>query len=668
MGEKIFEYNALLRPLKLYDRLLTVRKSKNDSRYGIVRKDNFYMDLKAMYSGQGNVTYLYTIDALPNGIDESFHSTIRSLCNDSTVVNFITDFENHKIAWESNRMVSRLRSWKILNEEKEQEVNDYNVHENISALAKNQWLKTSIRYLATADKRRGRKFLKLRIYMLVSGKRGEEFDTSIANIEYACKNTWGITINRVMYNIDEFLEVCSPFNTGFSKNITKSIGSTVVTDEVAARLSTYSKGRIGNFGYWWGNDIYTKQAVLKPTKNKSTDAEIWLITGETGSGKSNFVKALLGQVLLHPLYNATIMDIEGFEYLAWLYLIAGDEKVALLNMGEGEGKYFDPVEIVRTGSKEFDIENRMASISKSFTIAVLKILVGVSEENEWIDVSIKSALNMLYKEYNISVNDYDTWKNSEGLTLKDVFLQFKKLTPKNDIHKIALDLCTQNLGMYFEDDGASHDEFKERILLKDIIYAKLLVCSFGMAGKSEESIDKVHLNLMQLYASEISHIRSIFSKLFGMYNCKIWEEIQRWGHFPGSKKTLGVALTGGRKLGDLNILLTNKLGELVNNDELGILDAVTSFAIGGTSDNDAREKICKRFSIPELKDELDTIARENKNNTSYIDGDIKNDSPYAYAFLVGLDRCRYATTKMTIPSWLIETDLFKTGIDEKKGV
>ena len=47
---------------------------------------------------------------------------------------------------------------------------------------------------------------------------------------------------------------------------------------------------------------------MKPVKKTTEDAENWLITAETGGGKSYFVKALLEQLLAQNQYNGTIMD------------------------------------------------------------------------------------------------------------------------------------------------------------------------------------------------------------------------------------------------------------------------------------------------------------------------------------------------------------------------
>lgn len=143
-------------------------------------------------------------------------------------------------------------------------------------------------------------------------------------------------------------------------------------------------------------------------------------------------------------------------------------------------------------------------------------------------------------------------------------------------------------------------------------------------------------------------------------------EFQRWGKFPDSDKTLGVAITGGRKLGDVNIIITNVVKELLDDDRFGILSNITSYMIGAVSDEKVRQDFCDRMSIPEMKKELDLIAKAQRVDEGK-DGSVgkKNSSPFTFAFLCGLDRSKYAIVKMVLPSDVAGSSLFKTGVDLK---
>ena len=62
---------------------------------------------------------------------------------------------------------------------------------------------------------------------------------------------------------------------------------------------------------------------------------------------------------------------------------------------------------------------------------------------------------------------------------------------------------------------------------------------------------------------------------------------------------------------------------------------------------------------------MDKIAENNKDLSAYIEGDTLMQNPYMKAFLVGLDRTAYTISRMSIPTELRESSLFRTGITIK---
>ena len=114
------------------------------------------------------------------------------------------------------------------------------------------------------------------------------------------------------------------------------------------------------------------------------------------------------------------MDIEGFEYIPLANFLSHRSKVQILNMAEGSGKYFDPVEIHRRiGIPEIDKAARKMSID--FTIATLKVLLGRAyNEDIWLDTVINDGVTENYKDAGVT-EDMATWDNSKGLTLFNVY-------------------------------------------------------------------------------------------------------------------------------------------------------------------------------------------------------------------------------------------------------
>jgi hypothetical protein len=242
--------------------------------------------------------------------------------------------------------------------------------------------------------------------------------------------------------------------------------------------------------------------------------------------------------------------------------------------------------------------------------------------------------------------------------LKNVYNTLKTLESfrREEIYRTSVNQALALVGRYFEDSGNRSEIFREKIAVEDIMKADLVVCSFGMAGKSHQAIDQIQLALMQLSAAQLSHQRSIFSKSAGKFNFKVWEEFQRWGKFPDSDKTIGVAVTGGRKLGDVNIIITNVVKDLLDDDRFGILSNYTSFFAGAIGDSAVRAELCRRMSIPNMTPELDMISKASIISEELETG--VRESIFNHSFLCGLDRNKYGIVKMLVPHELASSKLF----------
>jgi hypothetical protein len=683
--------------IQLWDEILTANVMKNNSNYGETRTKNMYVDMIGFYSGEDNVTYVYSIDGYPKELEISYRSTLRSACKAGVRISFVSPLEQYSIDWNSPQMKARLRTWRTLANEGV-EVDEYNLHENLSDMDSQDWKKDSLVYLSTAEIRRKRKMFKFRSIMFISGQRGQDFNDSVKEIVNMCK-TMNIKISRIIGDIPEYLKVFSPFSNTYDNKVLDQCGCITIPDELLARFNTYAQGMIGREGIYWGTDIFSSFPCLKPVKRTTETAENWLITAETGGGKSFFVKGLLIQLLAKPTFNGTIMDIEGFEYIPLADYLSANDNVVILNMGEGTGAYYDPVEIVVTGNQELDAD--MYSLSSSFTLSLFKCLLGTTQsQDEWIDIVINDAVSLTYGKAGVDASDMSTWGNSAGFTLYDVYNTLKSLKSngdakraisamftqslweekqgigqalsRNDVNRLitsndgyqkAIDMCIAKISRYFEPNGIRAHLFRKRIAIDEIQDAKLVICSFGMAGKSPNTVDPIQMALMQLYSANISHLRSVFSKKAGKFNFKLWEEFQRWGGFPDADKTINVALTGGRKLGDVNIIVTNKVIDMLKDDKFGVFSNITSIAIGCIWDAEVREDLCNRLTIPQMKSELDTLVTNNKDLSAYIDGDTLMTNPYSKAFLIGLDKTVYTLSRMSIPKGLRDSHIFRTGVD-----
>lgn len=663
-----------------------VRKARRDnSLYPSIKGYNFYSNGNATFSGKSRVSYYYTIDGYPSEISVNFRQEIRDRIGRGVRVAFVSMMEPHKIDWNSAQMKNKLKVWKSIDSSSDN-VDAYNYMSNIAMLDNVSRRRASLVYLADAEQRRQRNFFVYRTMMIVSGDRGEVFDKSVKNILEYCNNT-NLIVTRIEENLPDYLKTFSPFSMALDSEVLKNVGSTVLPDEQIARFSSYLQGKIGKGGISFGNDIYSGYGVYKTVKKRDTDAENIFITAETGGGKSYYLKALILQLIGDEMYRGTINDIEGFEYLPFGGLVSNFCSVVVLNMAEGQGCYFDPVEIHLTGNAKLDAD--MFNISKNFTTSILKVCLGkkLSTENEWATKIVDNAVARAYSKMGVDEFDMSTWGNSKGYDLYFVYEQFKDLyrevqkfmSEENkfnlelyDIYKVnegyvdALDKVVARLSEYFESlshGGIRANVFRNKVSLGEIVKAKLVINSFGMAGKSSDAVDPVQMALAQLSAANISYLRSIFSKADGVYNFKVWEEFQRWGSFEGSVATIKQAITGGRKLGDINFIVTNNVKELLDDDRFAIFDNITSFAVGAIESATVRKRVAEELSVPNLLPELDKLVLKKGSTESFEAQDTQQDqSIYEHAFLLRLDSSITTIVKTILPPEIASSSIFKTGL------
>lgn len=667
-----------------WDNTLVSLLKKNKSLHNVkpIRTYNMYNDNVALYSGRRNITYMYSIDAFDIPLDIDFRSYLRSYCQPGVRLNFISFLDPHTIDWSDRTNKNKINSWGAIDRAvSEENVNAYNYAENISKLDKTSNRRNSLVYLSDATQRRGRQVFKTQFIMLISGIRSIEFDTSVQKIEEGCK-TLGLKYSRLTGNLTDYLTNYSPFKLVKDSDITKTVGTNVLTDEILSRFVTYSQGKTGSGSVYMGSDIENYYPILFEPKRNPTDAANIVILAETGGGKSFMVKNMVIQLLSRSDIVGTINDIEGDEYETLGYLVAAHEEVVILNMAEGSGSYFDPVEIYLTGDPNLDDE--MYSISYNFTLSLLKTLVGLQSgkltetiNDSWAEQMIVDGVENFYNRIGVDSQDPSTWSRSKGYRIQDVYEEILKVDYDNEDFKKTRDLTLARLRPYFEGQGGRSALFKEenRISIESIRTAKLVINSFGLKGRSEANMDAIQINLMLLYAAEISYLRSIFAFNAGKYNFKLWEEFQRFSKLGGTdsqtRDILNTSLTGGRKLGEISVICSNKASEMLRGDEFGVFENYTTICIGAIADEKIRHELCDRISMPLIKKELDYISKFSKKKTSDgFEAELTDDeieaNPYAKAFFIYMDRDEYSIGKVRLPKHVRESPLFRTGVDSKE--
>ena len=676
----------------LWRKVILEYNQMKDSRTFPVRSRNLYTNDRALFSGKENMSVVLSIDGYSAMLPLEFRAAVRDRLHPSMRVSFISNSIPTRIEWSSPEMQARMRNYRSRNQEIEElgdDVFDYQV--NMSALDKNAWLKESIYYLANADgNKRNRQLFDFRSFMIVTGVRGEDFDDALEKIIKFCEKN-GLTVNRITRHLGSFLSSFSPTSLDFNAQAVSSVGKNVLPDEIIARFSGYDQGRIGREGIVISKDIESGYPILKKFKKDDVDAENILVLAETGGGKSYAVKIMIISLAAQPRVRLTIMDVEGAEYLPLVDFFNNQDSTVVLNMAEGQGSYFDPVSIVTTGDEALDRAGGVFSLSKSYTLVFFRTLVGdqVMSTNPWASNIIDAAVAKTYMNAGVLESDYSTWSRSADLTLHSIYQVIKQdhltlaqerarlvrassYTPDdfrvtNEEYCATLDLVRAQLARYFETPehgGILSSIFSNRVSIDEVANSKIVLCSFGMESRSSVQVDPIQMNLAQLSAANISHIRSLYCKREGKFNVKVWEELQRWASFPGSREILSVAITGGRKMGDINFMIGNDpslfMGAAAS---LNVFSNVTSFCIGAIADAPTRAEIAKSLSVEELLPDLDALVLKAGDTETFNTSSTTSaaESPYRRAFLIKLDKSVVTIGKVDLPEFIAKSELLRTG-------
>ena len=654
--------------------VFTTDTQMRDSRTFPERDYNLYTNNRASFSGKDNLVVFLSFDGYGTTFPMRFRAELRKRLH-PTMRMFFTDYSiPTTINWEDPKLKALLNNYKnTADENKELSDNAFEYQKNRTDLARDQWREESVVYLSNAtSSERQLEFFEYRCHAIVMGIRGEDFDESLEKIEQFCTNR-GITVNRVVQHLADFTAAFSPFSMDHSRKAFGRVGKNVLSDEIIARFTGYDQGRIGTHGSYIARDVNSGYPILYKFRENDVDAENFVVIAETGGGKSFFVKNILNELMKYSRVRLTINDVEGDEYTPLVSFYANHDSCLILNMAEGQGSYFDPVEIMSSGDLAIDVENGTHGLAVNYTLSYLSALMGSHLHTyQWAESILKNAISVVYRNAGVLSDDEHayTWKNSKGLTLHHVYQVIKDShealrtgAAKDDYRASdedyikSLTFVRAQLAEYFEPNGSRASVFSNRVSTEDVANARVVLCSFGMKSKATVMVDDVQLRLSQLSAASIHHVRSLTCKREGKFNLTVWEELQRWAAFPSAAGILGTAITGGRKMGDINLIISNEPSMFLEaGSKLKIFENIQSVAIGTIRDASVRNELAKRLSIEYLKDELTLLATANSKTSE--DGP---ESSYKRAFVIKLPTGEVTLGKVVLPDGIAQSELFKTG-------
>jgi len=629
------------------------------------------MSIKFNYieTGRGFIKY-YLMTKWPDYVKPNMLSELRlATMANGVKMNYYIMSEPHIIQWDSTEMINRVNAWRKFTENADQKVNVFDYRENKAVIEQKMRLMNSTMYLNKAELDQSRTMCKSVVVIQVMCEHNRD---AVVACNASCKQLlerakiMGFKLKPIELNMVDWAKFLGPFSFRQTNETTGKIIKKVMTDDILADLSGYKQGRIGNKGIPMGTDVKRHETVLYQFKEDPNKPENWLISAMTGGGKSYFTKAVLIWLIAQG-FTVTIMDYEGDEYAELQAEIEEEtpELVKTISMGKGSAAYVDPMEIPDlTGDP--DVDDDLKETATNFAMAMFRIIVhGVSGQLTRMEESvINMAIAHVFDEFGVT-DDKSTWHRSKGIRIHDVYDDIKLMvermtllddTTENQKHRAAVEIIEAGKP-YFDTDGVKSGTFKQPITVKDVQSAKVIIFSFGAKGAAASTTDQTIMALKQLSVANISTQISNYSKYVNhCFNVKVWEEYQRYGEIEGSAEIIANSMTGGRKRGDINFIITNDLSNILDDTikiNKTLLQNITSFAIGKIKDSATIERLCQKLQLQELEPELKKISKASGSNKSSV---------YNKAFCLIFDDGKRAVVQAKLPRQLSKNRLFSTGV------
>ena len=632
-------------------------------------------------ASESQITKYFVIRQFPDYLQPRLLDLIRSRCvNNGVKINFFFYANPYKIQWDSHEMRSKMDIWRKYSQETAGGVSVWDYRDRRGDSLARERIIMSTKYLNEAELDHKRSLLRVAFLIEITAHRDDEsilnMIESINSLNVLCAQH-DIKLRELRVNMIDWIQNLGIFSLKSMKEVDNKVSRKILTDDILANFNSYKQGRVGLDGVCLGIDILSGVPVLKKFKADPDAAENWLITAETGGGKSYFVKTLLTYLMADD-FVVTVMDYEGDEYINLAsYIRAGDpDDVRIISMGRGSTDYFDPTPIPDlTGDPDIDDELKETAIN--YILAIFRVVVSGLEGNltQWEERVISLAVQRVYDSAGVT-DDKSTWHRSKGLRLHMIYEEIKHIVESKELvdfdsdnvrHKAALRI-QEAASVYFEEGEAKSGTFRNPLSADDLYKAKFIVFSFGMRGAGNSITDQTMLALRQLSVACVSTQISNYCKYVRKcFNVKVWEEFQRWGEAKGSSEIILNAMTGGRKRGDVNFVITNDLSKILSDDNpvaSGIRQNIQNIAIGKVKDRNTRRKFCETFDLLDTEVALDRIAKAHSDESNHTTG---SGNRYKYSFCVVLDTGKKAITKVMLPPSLIKSSIFRTGIDVQKG-
>lgn len=641
----------------------------------LLSDNEFYYSINRIFT-KNKVKKMYFVTELPRLLDEGFLHDLKysiesrqntynrtNSTNEKCELVDIVTADPYALDFSTFKNRSRMLMWKrryesaIAEGYDRTELDDLvTSREVLDKSDRNRWMIESWLFVRRAKEVEKSEFCKTNIILELVA----DSDEMLKECEKVLKDfmfSRDIKYKEIFLQTNDYYKSFSPAGNARDSLLAKMNPPTILNDDIITSFDMPTHGVVGDAtGLYFGTDIHTGNPIFYDI-TKGSDAQNFLITADTGQGKSNYVKGLYSYVDLLGL-NSIMLDYEGDEYS---YL--GDLYDASVIKVRGEkSRYFNTIAIGDlTGDPNIDGDLKRDAIS--VTERVFSLLL---DDHKGMTAHEKSlyndCVNRVYEKFDVT-DDPSTWINSKKITYFHLYGELEVMSKEdqyisdygNHIKDMVIKLRT-----YFEHGAINRSMFENPINIDELLGSRHIIFSFGMKGMDESLIDKKELALKQLFVGYITTLVSNYNKSRGNLTVIYFEELQRYLTHEHSSSVVANITSGGRKRNMIVFLITNTPTQLMSALESGkdsslgdhaaaIMGRVNGFVIGSLK-NAETDSLIKYFSLEDCRDDLYLINRG---------GSMK------YSFMVNY-KGEASVVKYLFHPELLSTPLYATRTDKKK--
>lgn len=600
----------------------------------------------------------YTIGFLPRDTPIQLFTEIRDAAErDLVVVNFNMNLEPHRINWNSYEMKEKRRIWtRNLQNETEGDRELLKSSSNLQLSEREKWLFDTWGYIVKSEMEKVSMCLMDLVVEISTRDNSEQAldqfrDACISFEQYSA--SIGMEFARMKNYVLDFLEYSSPILDKPDAMCRQWVPDRGVTDEVVAWLMTYEPGKLSDRGCVLGMDIYTGKLVYQNFRKGDGKAMNFLVTAESGLGKSTMCKCLVREVISAGM-NTIVLDRDG-EYKPLTRAFGG----VVIDLDRSSGRYFDSMQIGdRTGIPEID--DSLFTESILTTTAIFNVLVDSEKGMNFNEKKIfNDAYNILLHKHGVEKAKPETWINSNRLNFHALYEEILILGRHSAYQRAygsELSAFCSKLSMFFDENGLRSHMFKERISINDIIHSgnantPLMLDIVMYIDKDQDNTKDgiVELLIKQMTASYLIILLTNYYKSKNQFTVHFVEEFQRYIEHAGIQSLVLNMITGNRKRNAVTLLITNSPMSLMcttGDTNFALVENINNFIIGGLK-HDTVVELCRMFGLGHCQPILLQMSE-------------KSATEFKHCFLVKQRSGEVAVVTQMLPPEHLQSSMFST--------